>query len=48
MLMNGGGKKLDLILRSGPKDRVSKDGPQAPAAILRDARKGALFRMTSR
>src|SRR6185295_2970224 len=27
--------------------RASKDGPQAPAAILRDARKGALLRMTA-
>jgi hypothetical protein len=30
MLMNGGGKKLDLILRSGPKDRVSKDASRGP------------------
>jgi hypothetical protein len=32
----------DLILRSGPKGRVSKDGPDP---ILRDARKSALLRM---
>jgi hypothetical protein len=31
-----------------PLGRVSKDGPQAPAAILRDARKGALLGMTAR
>jgi hypothetical protein len=36
-----------LILRSGPKDCVSKGG-FPPVAILRDARKGALLRIRAR
>jgi hypothetical protein len=37
-----------VILRcSPPWRRASKDGPQAPAAILRDARKSALLKMTA-
>jgi hypothetical protein len=38
------GRHNDLILRSGLKGRVSKDGPNL---VLRDARKSALLRMRS-
>jgi len=36
---------LGLILRSGPKDRVSKDGTIGAAPIFRDGRKSALLKM---